>query len=249
MQRRLVFFVAFAVLAAGLFVRLGFWQLHRLGERQAANAVISARQSAPVVDLRTLGGDTAAGRFRRARVAGTPDYAREIVVAARSHEGSPGVNILTPVRVAGTDTAFLVNRGWVYSPDGVTVDLAHWRETDTVFTGYTAALGVLPIGMTDTSGLRTVRLLDEHELAARLPYPISPLNLVAAPAEPLPSNGAAARPAPVRLSMPSLDEGPHLSYAIQWFSFATIAVVGAIVIAVRTRGGNGAKPDRTSRVG
>jgi surfeit locus 1 family protein len=247
MQRRIVFFVLFAVFAAALFVRLGFWQLHRLGERQAANAVMSARLSAPIVDLRTLGADTAAGRFRRARVAGTPDYAHEIVVAARSHEGSPGVNILTPVRVPGTDTALLVNRGWVYAPDGVTVDLSSWREVDTVFTGYADALGVLPISLPGSrGGSRTVRRLDEHELAALLPYPISALYLVAVSAEPVPSSGGAARPSPVRLSMPSLDEGPHLGYAVQWFSFATIAVVGAAVIAVRTRG---AKPDRTSRVG
>jgi surfeit locus 1 family protein len=32
---------------------------------------------------------------------------------------------------------------------------------------------------------------------------------------------------PRRLPPPSLDEGPHLNYAIQWFAFATIALVGA----------------------
>jgi cytochrome oxidase assembly protein ShyY1 len=32
-----------------------------------------------------------------------------------------------------------------------------------------------------------------------------------------------------------LDDGPHLSYAIQWFAFATIAVVGAGIVVARTR--------------
>jgi surfeit locus 1 family protein len=27
-------------------------------------------------------------------------------------------------------------------------------------------------------------------------------------------------------TQPDLSDGPHLSYAIQWFSFATIALVG-----------------------
>ena len=31
---------------------------------------------------------------------------------------------------------------------------------------------------------------------------------------------------PPRVPPPPLDEGPHRSYAIQWFSFAIIAVVG-----------------------
>jgi surfeit locus 1 family protein len=38
---------------------------------------------------------------------------------------------------------------------------------------------------------------------------------------------------PIRLAPPALDDGPHLSYAVQWFSFATIAVVGGILLTVR----------------
>jgi cytochrome oxidase assembly protein ShyY1 len=29
---------------------------------------------------------------------------------------------------------------------------------------------------------------------------------------------------------PALDNGPHLAYAIQWFCFATIVVVGVVVL-------------------
>ena len=44
---------------------------------------------------------------------------------------------------------------------------------------------------------------------------------------------------PVRVPAPALDEGSHQSYAIQWFSFATVAVVGAaaVVRADRRRPG------------
>jgi cytochrome oxidase assembly protein ShyY1 len=37
--------------------------------------------------------------------------------------------------------------------------------------------------------------------------------------------------------VPTFDEGPHLSYAIQWFAFATIAVVGGAVLLLRDRRG------------
>jgi cytochrome oxidase assembly protein ShyY1 len=40
---------------------------------------------------------------------------------------------------------------------------------------------------------------------------------------------------PVPIGWPELSEGPHLSYAIQWFSFAAIAVVGAVVLLRRER--------------
>src|SRR5690606_15364596 len=52
----------------------------------------------------------------------------------------------------------------------------------------------------------------------------------------LPEDGAGDADAsqPIRLGPPELDRGPHLSYAIQWFSFATIALIGwAIVVARR----------------
>ena len=31
---------------------------------------------------------------------------------------------------------------------------------------------------------------------------------------------------PVRLTLPQMDDGPHLNYAIQWFTFAVVALVG-----------------------
>ena len=75
--------------------------------------------------------DTGGAHYRRGAPAiGRFDYEHELVLAGRTRQGSPGVELLTPVRVAGSDTAVLVNRGWVYSPDGATVDHARWREGD-----------------------------------------------------------------------------------------------------------------------
>ena len=76
------------------------------------------------VNVRDLPRDSAAARFRRVRITGVPDYEHELIYAARTRRGSPGVNLLTPIRIAGSDTAIIVNRGWVYSPDGSSVDRA-----------------------------------------------------------------------------------------------------------------------------
>jgi cytochrome oxidase assembly protein ShyY1 len=46
---------------------------------------------------------------------------------------------------------------------------------------------------------------------------------------------AAMDSTPARVAPPALDDGPHLSYAIQWFSFAAIALVGSYVVVRRGR--------------
>lgn len=228
MNRRVPLFLAFAFLSAAIFVRLGFWQLHRLGERRARNALVMARLREPDADMSTLSGDTASLRFRRAHVSGTPDYEHELVYAARTYSGSPGVDILTPVHVPGKDTAIIVNRGWVYAPDGETVDLAKWHDRDTVFNGYVeefpSADGVLSPerpGVVMRLGLAAVR--------RALPFPIAPAYLV------MVGDSVAAPDRLARLTPPPLDEGPHLNYAIQWFAFAVIALGGAVVVVRQSR--------------
>lgn len=233
MPRRIVVFVLFAIVAAALFVRLGFWQLSRLSQRRARNALVTARLKLPLVSLTSLAPDSSSV-LRRASAAGTPDYDHEVILAARSYEGSPGVYLFTPLRIAGRDTAVLVNRGWVYAPDGATIDRTRWRDPDTSFVGYadllpggasSAARGVL------RKDQRIAREVDQQSVAALVPYPVSRLYLVATQQDTLIAPGQRV----ARLSPPPLDEGPHLSYAIQWFSFAAIALVGAAAVAVRSR--------------
>jgi surfeit locus 1 family protein len=214
----MLLFAAIALLAAALFVRLGFWQLDRLAQRRARNELLAARIAAAPAPW----GDTTAVRYRRVRLAGVPDYEREIVLVGRSRGGSPGVNLVTPLRLRNTDTAVLVNRGWVYSPDGAAVDHARWREGDTLAVeGYVEAFadpgpGDLPAVQ------RLARRLSHGAVSARFPYPVAAAYVVAI------DTTSTARPdTPLRPGVPAPDEGPHLGYALQWFAFALIAVIGA----------------------
>lgn len=207
---------------AAVFVRLGFWQLDRLAQRRARNAQVRSRLAEAVVPFAQLP-DTAA--YRRAMVHGTPDYANEIVFTGRSRNGSPGVYLVTPVRPTVIDSAVLVIRGWVYSPDAATVDAARWHERRDVFSGYVMRLSGGPV--LRARGAHALRALNVAGVRAAVPYAVSGRYLV--------SQDQPADTAPARLPAPALDEGPHLSYAIQWFSFAAIALVGAAVISVRAR--------------
>jgi surfeit locus 1 family protein len=226
---RLRVFVLFAALSAAACIRLGIWQLHRRGERRAQNAVMADRLRGSERDASILGfTDTTGVRFRRLRVAGTPDYDHELILAARSHRGSPGVNLLTPVRIAGRDTAVLVNRGWVYAPDGATIDEQRFRERDSVFVGY-ADVYPSPTGRAYAGRPTVLARLGADAAARAIPYPVALFYVVALGD----STGGADKPA--RLTLPPLDEGPHLSYAIQWFSFATIAIAGAAFVIKQAR--------------
>src|SRR6478672_2487185 len=119
--------IVFAAILTLVFLRLGFWQISRLHQRQALNAELSSRAVGEPVQLSQLPTDTAKAHYRHVRIDGTYDYANEIYLTLRSREGSPGINIVTPVHLTGNDTALLLVRGWVYSPDGITVDPAKWR--------------------------------------------------------------------------------------------------------------------------
>ena len=201
---------------------LGFWQLRRLAQRKSQNALIVARLAEPPLPVRRLSHDSASLHYRRVVLDGSFDYRHEVKLADRTRGGSPGVNIITPLRVAGTDTAVLVNRGWVYSPDGVTVDLAEWREADSLHgTGYARPLSrAFPGSPALPDRPDAFRWLDVSALGTRIPYPVYPFVIV------LDGDSAPQGRIPPRIPPPPLDEGPHQSYAIQWFSFAIIAVVG-----------------------
>ncbi len=229
MKRGNLIFVILGSIFAVVCLRLGFWQLARLSERKTFNKELSARATTAPVPLNRLPSDTAAAHFRRVIVSGTYDFQHELYVTNRSRNGSPGVQVVTPLRVAGSDTAVLVTRGWVYAPDGMTIERKRWIEPDTLSGDAFVVYFVHQDGIAKLAGRdRSYRWLDDRALSQDFPYPIASYHLI------LISGGAKAGPnVPPRLDVPPLDEGPHQSYAIQWFSFATISIIGMFLFVRR----------------
>lgn len=226
-RRAPVLLIAIAIVVGLVCIRLAFWQLSRLGERRAVNAVVAARLDSAIVDPSQLPADTSLAHFRRVLLVGTLDYANEMVLSGRGFNGSPGVNLLTPMRLPGRDTAILVNRGWVYAPDAMTVDLARWREPslDSIY-GFVSVYPPTSVAESVVAEQpRTLRSLDGHAVAAAMPYPVAPYYVVAT----TPAVGDRDS-VPARLPPPALDEGPHMGYAFQWSAFAFIAFVGAFAL-------------------
>ncbi|HEX6815470.1 MAG TPA: SURF1 family protein [Gemmatimonadaceae bacterium] len=212
MNRRALVGCVVAVGVAALFARLGVWQLHRL--------------AAPPAPLDGIPSDTALAKYRRVRVHGTLDYDHQFVITGRSRDGAPGVFLITPLRPDSGGRAVLVNRGWVYSPDASSVNAALWLEPErTTVEGFIEPLPARTRGGSQSaSNARAWRELDYARATAELPYPIEPYTIVELATGPRPAG------APTRLALPEMDDGPHLSYAIQWFTFAAIALYGAVYL-------------------
>ncbi len=222
---------ALLTLVALVCVRLGIWQLHRLAGRRAANRAAAAARHAPEVDLTRMS-DTA-GTFRlaerRVRAVGHYDPAREIVLRGVSFEEAPGVQVVTPLLLPG-GAAVLVKRGFVPAPDAVSADLRGLDEP-----GEVAVHGVAiaienrgrPGAPLTQNGRTTWARLELDTLRRLLPYPVLGVYLLQTPDSGLPHF-------PRRLALPALDDGPHLSYAIQWFAFAATALIVGGIVAFRS---------------
>ena len=214
------------ILAAGaaiVCVRLGFWQLDRHQQRAAQNAVIEERLSeAPLRIDASLDLNRDSHEFRRARAEGFFDYSREVIEQGRVVNGVPAVYVVTPL-VTRNGGILLVERGYALSPDARGVDVATLREANSVVVeGVLVRLdgGTLP---SDTTWPIYVRRADPAVLQQLFEEPLQPLVLRRTVMPPDQPRGMGAAP------LPQLTGGPHLSYAVQWFLFATIAVVGPLV--------------------
>ncbi|HEX7336754.1 MAG TPA: SURF1 family protein [Gemmatimonadales bacterium] len=223
-SRARLLLIAFFGLAALVCARLGIWQVQRLHERRAANAVaLAARAQDPVRLDSVMAGDSSLIE-RHVLVRGRYDHARDIVLRGRAYQGSPGVEIVTPLVLEGGRAAVLVSRGFVPAPDAASVLTDSLREPGLVTVKGLAL--ALPSGQgvpLERPGGITWARLDLEALGDRMPYTLAPIYIRQEPDARLPRF-------PRRLEPPPIDDGPHLNYAIQWFSFAVMAVGFGIVV-------------------
>lgn len=211
------------ILACGVMIRLGFWQLDRLAQRQAFNAEIRQKLNAPPLPLngKTPVENPEALKFRSATVRGSFDHTQEVALLGQSWQGRAGLHLITPLVIEGSQQAVLVDRGWL--PIDASEPEA-WRDFAT--TGPVEITGAIQLSQPRPHAppwqkpeLKIFRV-DIDRLQHQISYPLLPLVIVQAP-----------KPGQTELPYRSkpdvnLTNGPHLSYAIQWFSFTLILAIG-----------------------
>jgi len=231
----------------------GVWQIGRHRERADRNELIEARAAEQPVDLGavvTVTDDDSVGdaeQYRRVTVTGEYRTEDEVLIRNRTYDGAPGWWVITPL-VTEDGWAVAVNRGWIplvfeadaprpgtEPPDG--------RITVTGTVQPSRRAEGLQVADPAEGRLSSLARPNVERLAAQLDYPLLPVLVQLdddTPADAPPGEDVQ----PIPLSLPSLDGGPHASYAVQWFVFTTIAVIGYPLVLRRVaRGGPRPAPD------
>ena len=207
-------------------INLGFWQLRRLDERHHHNDRVETQARWDPVPVATaVGAFHPSGDlwYRPVVAAGTFDPAREVKVANRSREGVPGVEVVTLLNLADPfGTAVAVNRGFIPLAVRANADPMSWAPPP-------GSVEVVGLAMAGRSGGHVsgdeVDRIDLDLLAKRWGLGLLPAYVRAAP------DGTDGWPLPLPTS--DLGEGPHLSYAVQWFIFTLIGLVGYPLVLAR----------------
>jgi surfeit locus 1 family protein len=213
---------------AATAVALGRWQLRRLHARRASNSILlSARAKPPLQLPADLLRGTPVDSGRRVAARGHFDPAHQIIVRGRVQDDAPGVQIVTPFVLDSDAGVLWVLRGFVRSPDAVTPPDSVPQPVlgDVIVSGLALAVPLTADSGQPLvhNGSTTWKRLDRAMLARRQPRSL-PVYLLLA--------GDSAGPGRLALVAPSvLDDGPHLSYAIQWFGIAlAVLSFGAVML-------------------
>ncbi|WP_308796236.1 SURF1 family cytochrome oxidase biogenesis protein [Agromyces silvae] len=216
-------YLALVIVFAIACSALGSWQLNRRTEALTEVARIDANYDADPVPVAEALPDPAAfdpdARWRVVALTGEYLEDDEVVIRNRPFEGSSGFEVVTPFRL-DDGTVFFVNRGWIaQAPDGRPSEYAAPPSGQVDVTARLKA-GEGTIAGRTASG-RELATIDLDELAGRVGEP----SYTGAYGVQVQDPADAAEP-PLAAARPVRDEGPHLSYALQWYVFALLAFIG-----------------------
>jgi surfeit locus 1 family protein len=245
--------------AVGVMIRLGYWQLERLEQRREFNARVQAQLDAEPLELNRVlherssqqtADDVQGMEYRSVEVTGVYDHENEVVLLNQAWQNRLGVRLLTPLLIEGSDSAILVDRGWVPHEDYTEGRLENFYETGSV-----TVLGVFRNSQTrpdigwrsdpdPVPGERQISffMANVDRIQQQVPYTLLPVYVQQSP-----TPGVDGLPNRAALSL-ELTEGSHLGYAIQWFVFAAILFFGYPFFVKREQAGKQVVKNKTEKV-
>jgi cytochrome oxidase assembly protein ShyY1 len=233
-QPRWILATAVGLGFAVLFVFLGLWQLERLDEREVRNAAIAARSDEPVRPLAALiadhGSEDSKLAHRRSSVVGVYRADEEFLSVGRVYGDVVGTLVVTPLDLEGGGVLMVV-RG--VAPSGVSGPPAVGFEVPRGLVALEGLIGEgeepLRIGESDppTGTIESLSRVDLTYIDTWVSGDVLPFTLL------LDSQSPPSAAEPIRIPPQELSDGSHLGYAIQWFAFAVIAVVGLVALLRR----------------
>ena len=165
-----------------------------------------------------------------------------ILVRNRTFNGVPGFWLLTPFQLSNSQI-IVVNRGWLpisaenYIDSNTSafdlIGILRKKELATGLQRADASEGVL----------KSLARPDLARYEDQLGYEIFPMYIQLTSQSPQQADGF-----PQVLDIPKFSEGQHLSYAVQWFIFASIAAIGYPLVLWSYSKGRGTKKRKESDI-
>lgn len=224
--------VVFACIVAtiGGLVRLGIWQLNRAAEKIAAQAAVEAearRSPRPIESLTSAELEASNPQLRNLHVAldGVYDNDHTILVLAQFLDDQIGYEVVTPLRLDSNGGLVLVSRGWttgILPPNTPPMTQPVAGPVRLLAQIHVPPAGQrIPPSQVDASQwpLR-VRGIEIPIIEATLGESVFPFVVRLTPDQP----GMLAR----HWAEANADVDTHLSYALQWFTFAVMVLLGSL---------------------
>ena len=217
------------LIGTAVCIRLGIWQLDRLEQRRSFNAHVEAMWNA---DLLIFPDDSDLKleemEYRSVCISGNYDFDHQVALRNQYWEDQYGYHLITPL-VMSDGYAVLVDRGWIPAIDNDSPE--EWRRYDEGLVG--ELCGIIRLGREkpDVGGRPDPTLAPGEErldiwnnvnivrLRRQIPYQILNIYIQVDPDDDV------EPPVPFQPDI-EISEGPHLGYAGQWFTFATILFFG-----------------------
>lgn len=206
------------IMLMAVFLRLGWWQWSKAADvesqvqqRDARSAVPPLLLGAQVLTPKEVEGASVVVR-------GHFDAQGQFFLDNQQHQGRPGVHVITPLTLEGTQTQVLVNRGWIgwgasrtVLPE-VSVPLTRVEVRGHAVSPSSKAPMFVSESLGDSGALRTRIRLDEIQAAAKQPMQPFVVLMDSADADGL-----------VRDWPEVSNKSPmHKGYAVQWFLMAVL---------------------------
>jgi surfeit locus 1 family protein len=199
------------------------WQYHRGVDRHARNTVIEERITRDAIALSEIDRNLANNEWQTVSTSGSFDQSQQILLRNRYSEGKYGYEVLT-LFTSTTGEKFWVDRGWVQAGATATTPpvITNVPNTEVSIIGRFRLDSSLPRGSFFALPGSGEGLVSELNAQSQLDTEKFYIDLLSG------SDPSLTPDVPAQL--PSLSDGPHMAYALQWLFFGGLAVYGRFLI-------------------
>jgi surfeit locus 1 family protein len=203
------------------------WQYQRGVDRHARNTIIEERIAREAIELSSIDSNLANNEWQSINTTGIFDESRQILLRNRYSEGKYGYEVLT-LFTTSSGQSFWVDRGWVQAGATATTppEVSGVPQGEVSITGRFRLDSSLPRGSFFALPGSGEDLVSELNAQSQLNTESFYLDLLSG------SEPSLTPDSPAQL--PSLSDGPHMAYALQWLIFGGLVIYGRFLIR-RTR--------------